>query len=257
MTAPEQTQAARPRPAFGEYAPDGWEWKPEGAVAEPAAAGGQGSTPNTSMPGTVPGVPHNLGAGSTLPRKNARAAATQQTGGAPYVGEAPKHPGVHPGVQSAPQPGGQHAGVQNQLAGQGAQAKRPSMADRIITALLLTVGAFGALQSGFAMFGLGRQFAMMADVLGVSDFTAPSWLELTGRIAGIAVLAFYALVLVYSIRRLRSGKLTFWVPLVAGVIVFVIVFIVSIAALTTSPELMQAMSDPESLSKLLAFAETL
>lgn len=123
--------------------------------------------------------------------------------------------------------------------------------------LLLTIGVLGALQGAFIMFGLSMQFGMMGEVLDIKNFAAPAWLDTGGKVAGVAVLAFYALVLVYSVRRLRSGKLTFWVPLVAGVIVLIAVFIISAIALTSSPPLMAALADPDASAKLLEYLQSM
>lgn len=242
---------ARPRPEYGEYAPEGWEWKPEGdalaespAVAGTAGAAGVPNAPGASTAGSIQGVPHNLGAGSSRPT---RKAASQQSSGAPYR--------AAPGQQAPP--------AANAAANTGAAAgfagsavKPPSMADRVVTILLLMVGAYGALQFALAMMGLESMFALMAEAPGVDELTTPGWLGMTGKIVGMAILVFYGLVLVFSIRRMRAKKLTFWVPLAAGVIAFIAVTVVIASAMFATPELLTIIGDPERSTQLLEYLQS-
>jgi hypothetical protein len=76
-----------------------------------------------------------------------------------------------------------------------------------------------------------------------------------GTVGAIIVLSIYALVLIFSIRRLRARKLTFWAPLAAGVLAWMIFFVLFAVALSQSAELWQALmqvaSDPEKAQQLL------
>lgn len=250
--APER----RPLPEYGEYAPEGWEWKPESAAdAEPNAGGHAGTpAPAQAQParplgvpaaeaevGQVPGVPHNLGVGMPRPRQSAQAAQSPHQGdGSPYRAAAPQQPAQQ--TQRPQQPG----------AGVVAPAARPRQADRIITIVLLAMGAIGSLQFAGFMYSIGTTFsAVFSESLGIDDITVPAWLPLAGKITSVAILALFALVLIYSIRRIRAGKVTFWVPLVAGVIVFLAVTTIMTAAMFASPEVMEAAMDPTTASKML------
>lgn len=243
MTSENTGEDKRPKPAYGEYAPEGWEWKPEGTesaeeVSTPASAGS--SAPTTPASGTVPGVPHNLGAGSALPPRSAAATpqqpgVTQSGSGAPYRAEG--------APQAAP------------AATPNSAVKPPRPADRVVTILLLVAGLFGALQAGLAMISLGSTFKLIGSAPGLEDFTAQAWLDPTGKVLGIALLAFYGIVLVYSIRRLRAGKLTFWVPLAAGVIVAVFVIAVVMIAIITNADLMNVIGNPEKSTALIEYLQ--
>ena len=256
----------RPKPAYGEYAPEGWDWKPEGAE-EPAAPNDGSATnhtatsaSNASTPGTLPGVPHNLGAGSSLPARNAGATprsdgrrksshdSSQASSGAPYRANAASTP-------TASQPSPAPTSPQSNTSPAGAQAKRPNTVDKIGTIFLLVVGIFGALQMALAMMSLGTTFRLIGAAPGVEDFSVPAWLDPTGKVIGIALLAFYGIVLVYSIRRLRAGKLTFWVPLAAGVIVTVLVLAVVMIGIMTTPDLVNILGNPEKSTELIEYLQ--
>ncbi|RKQ89173.1 hypothetical protein U746_1502 [Mycolicibacterium mucogenicum 261Sha1.1M5] len=252
LDAPATPQArdTRPKPEFGEYAPEGWEWKPEGAEASPAAAPAAspaqaGSAAASPTPATVQGVPHNLGAGIARP---SRKSAAQGSSGAPY--RAPTQ------SQQAPQQAQQQA-PRFQAPAQGAPGyqKPANMGDRIVTILLLVFGGFGALQSAFAMMGMSTMFSLMEDAPGITSLTPPGWLDVTGKAIGLGLLVLYGLVLVFSIRRLRAGKITFWAPLAAGVLAFIIVVAVVGAAMMQTPELMEIMRDPQASTQLLEYLQ--
>ncbi|MGO3147730.1 MAG: DUF6264 family protein [Leucobacter sp.] len=255
----------RPKPEYGEYAPEGWEWKPEGAEdsAQPSDASPSSQTAKIpsaqSTPGTLPGVPHNLGAGSSLPARNAAAPprasgrtkvpddTTQASSGGPYRANATTPPASQ--HRSTP------LAQQSNTRAASAQPKRPSALDKIVTILLLVVGIFGALQMALAMMGLDATFRLIGAAPGFEEFSVPAWLDPTGKVIGIALLAFYGIVLVYSIRRLRAGKLTFWAPLAAGVIVTVLVLAVVMIAILTTPDLVNILGNPEKSTELIEYLQ--
>lgn len=140
--------------------------------------------------------------------------------------------------------------------GAGAAHTRPRSADRIITIILLVVGSYFALSMALTLSQFTLEFSRVADELGVKDFTAPPVLKTLGTIGAILVLAIYALVLIFSIRRLRARKVTFWAPLVAGVLAWVLFFALFFIGLNQSTELWQALlslaSDPAAAQQMLA-----
>lgn len=248
---PATTPDTRPRPEFGEYAPEGWEWTPKDDAAKTAAApnaaairpGGPAARAGGSTPANVQGVPHNLGAGTALP---SRKGTSQGGSGTPYRAAAPGQP-------AAPtQPAQYRAPAQGSAAAQQLPART---GDRIVTILLLVLGGFGALQSAFAMMGMSTMFVFLEDAPGITELSPPAWIDLTGKVVGIALLVLYGLVLVYSIRRLRARKLTFWAPLAAGVLSAIVVIAIIAGAMIGTPELMELMRDPQASAELLEYLQ--
>ena len=251
---PTQPAAARPKPEFGEYAPEGWQWTPPGEENAEAAPAGSVDTA-TSAAGPLPGIPHNLGSGS-----NAGAGA-----GAPIPAAAPQQPAAQapqaqqaPGAPyraSAPQQPGQPAGAPQQPIYQ-TQTPKKGGADKVFTIILLVLGAMGALFTAQSMLVLRSSFAMIAEALEVSSSAVPASIGTLGTVSALVVLAIYALTLIFSIRRLRAKKVTFWVPLVAGVVVSIGFFIATTIAVSSMPELMTALSDPDAVQKMLDYMAT-
>lgn len=253
-TPPAPTPAAtRPQPAFGEYAPEGWEWKPEGTeqTATPSAtppnataASSAPSAPSTS--GALAGVPHNLGATPGNSGSSSTRANTTQ----PEQSAGPGSAGSHNAGDPAPYRATEAPPAAPEFVQQGAiTAPPPRIGDRIATVLLLGFGALGALIMAQSMLGLGTSFLMMAEALEVKDFELPAWVSTLGTISGLAFFAVYAVVLIFSIRRMRARKITFWVPLTAGAVIFVAAMVITTIAMMAIPELMEAASDPGAVQK--------
>lgn len=185
------------------------EMAPEGWVSPVAQQAQEEATRQGA--GRDPLVPHNLGA--------------QQ---------APPAPGYNP--QAAPMAGATPQPV-----------KRPG--DRIVTVLLLVIGAFFALRSALTMFTLGTQIEIMAEQLGATDLVVPDSIAVVQAIGAIVMLSIYAIALIWGVQRLRKGKLSFWVPLSAGVVAFIALLFMTAVGVFMVPELIE-YSTPENISQL-------
>ncbi len=243
---------ARPAtPQYGEYAPEGWEWKPEDHSADPATATGPGAAAGrpASQAARPAGVPHNLGAPSATQSQAGAAPAAPQN--PPAAAPAPHQPG-EPYRAAAPAPQ-----QQSQLppAYRTPGPGRPRMGDRVVTIVLLAFGALGALNIAGSFFGLAAQVRLMGDMLGLESPKVADWVGPLGVVSGLIVLLLFALNLIYSIQRMRAGKLAFWVPLAAGAIAFIILMVVPLIAMNGAPEIMQQLeSDPTgSLDRMLDY----
>ncbi len=258
-----QDQAAQPavparpaQPEYGEYAPEGWVWTPpEGTEAAVAGTGGSGAAGSVaasaqrSASARPSDVPHNLGA-----------PGQQQ---APQQGNQ-QHAPQQGGQQHAPQQGGQQAAPGSDQSYRAAAAQpgpvygaprsaSPRTGDRVVTIMLLVFGAFGALSVARSFFALESQISLMGTLIGMDSPKVESWVGTLGVASALAVLLVYALNLILSIQRMRARKITFWVPLVAAVIAFVILLVVPMIAMGGAPEIMQQIeADPNgALSKML------
>ncbi|MBN9613474.1 MAG: hypothetical protein J0H64_08465, partial [Actinobacteria bacterium] len=223
-----------------------------GETARPAAVSAESGPiagPNTATPSTgrVPGVPHNLGAGRTDPARSTvpAQAPTSTAAQAP----AAQQPSTDPAAQQTPPAQPQlHYRDDSQSA-----TPNPRRGDRVVTIVLLVIGAFGALYFAASMQQLPASLEMMASALHVSGFTVPASVSTLGTTGALLVLALYALNLILSIHRMRQDKLSFWVPLVAGVIAVILVFAFSAFVVAQTPELLKALSDPGAMQNLLDY----
>jgi hypothetical protein len=180
--SPAPSRDERPRPQYGEYAPEGWSWQPP-------------ADERTSDP-------------------------------APQMATPPPPP----------------------VAASVDRRDRP--ADRIVTILLLVVGVLGAWSAIGSLQSLPtvlpealRQASEMLGTGGAAfDYTpAPevAGLILTGQIIQFVLLA---LVVWWSIARLRARRLAFWVPLVGGVLSFIALYAIMFAIIMSDPALVERLS---------------
>lgn len=221
------------------------------AAQAQTAASGEHLTPQVApqranIAGPIPGVPHNLGA------KGSNGQGVQP---APQNAQAQSDPANQSALNAPHAPMLASKNATAGSAGAGATQARPRSADRIVTIILLSVGAYFALSMALTLSQFALEFSRVADELGVKDFAAPPMLTTLGTIGAILVLAIYALVLIFSIRRLRARKVTFWAPLVAGVLAWVLFFVLFFVGLNQSTELWQALlsiaSDPAAAQQMI------
>lgn len=241
------TPSERPRPEFGEYAPEGWTWQPP---AEAAAKSGPatevpapqfgafapgGATPATPQAGSArgavtpppAGVPHNLGVGQARPGQ-----------AQPFEAPAPGLAAAPVSTQATPPQGRPAAPVKNRKG------------DRIITILLLAAGAIGALNFASGFMTLPQSFGIIADAFEMTDWVAPASIGTIGMVGVFVTLAIYACTLILSIQRMRHGKLAFFIPLIGGVVAFIALMIAMSIAMGQAPELFSDLT-PERMQQLI------
>lgn len=214
-----------PAPQYGEYAPEGWSWSPEGSTPEGGAPkdAAPAAAATAARSGQLPGVPHNLGvdADPSNALGTPPAARPEQS----YRATEPPKGGVTP--------------------------RDGKLADRIMTILLLAVGAYFALSFAFSLQQLPQQLRLVGTMLGLENLTVSGTVGTVGMVGAIVVLAIYAVNLIFSIQRMRARKFAFWIPLVAFVLALIVVFVCTMIAVAQTPELLQQMSDPAAMERLL------
>lgn len=239
----------RPQPQYGEMAPEGWSWTPNESAGSSGSGAPNGTSPSPQFPaaqgapqpqGQMPGVPHNLGVGDAHPAGAAPPAAQPQTPAQPYQPQ-----GQQP-YRADPPPHSQQPMWQQQGPERDTKA-----ADRIITIVLLVIGALGALYFGFTLFVMTQSMYVLARMVGLDDLTIPDSVATLGLIGALVILTLYAVTLIFSIQRIRARKLAFWIPLVAGALSLIVVIVFTMLAAAEVPALMQQLSDPDALSRLL------
>lgn len=105
-------------------------------------------------------------------------------------------------------------------------APRRSRADRIITIALLAYGLVNVITTGLAYLDLPSVMDDNMRLLGIDgEFTNFAQGRLWGAIAAMVLVAGWAITAAVSIRRLRRGRLSWWVPLVGAVATILVVSI--------------------------------
>jgi len=172
-----QAPDPRPKPKYGEYAPEGWSWQP----------------PEQSTHDDPP---------------------TQQA--------APPPPAPQAGADGAPAP-----------------ERRERAWDRPVALGLLVFGIIGASLAVSIQQTLPDAMSLLHTQEGLADYVEAE------AVAGILTTGMWAQILLWiltaatTILRLVRRRLAFWVPLVGGVLSFLIMFGVIWAVLVTDPVLVE------------------
>lgn len=195
----------RPRPRYGEYAPEGWVSPVPPAEAAPPA--GQGEAPPVGQqPGQQPT------SWSQHPRQG------QGEGGAqPY-----------PGPPATP-----------------AALSTGRRVDRVATFVLLGLAGYNVISNLLLVSGFSRTLlsAFSAQGYPVDDFSGQAALQQAGAAIAIVSLVVFVPMLVLTLRRLRAGKLTFWVPLVAGAVVTIVQMVLVLSVFLGDAAFVQSLLD--------------
>lgn len=97
-------------------------------------------------------------------------------------------------------------------------------ADRVVTLILLAIGAFNVISSVFSYLDLAAGISSAMEVMGVpGEFTSYEAARTWGAIAAVVLIGGYLLTLVWSLSRMRAGRSSWWIPLLGAVVTFALV----------------------------------
>lgn len=96
--------------------------------------------------------------------------------------------------------------------------------NRIVTIGLLAYGLVNVFMTGMAYLDLPTVMNESMKIIGIDgEFTNFAQGKLWGTIAAVVLVIGWVITALISIRRLRTGKLTWWIPLVGAVVTMIIV----------------------------------
>ena len=195
----------RPRPRYGEYAPEGWVNPVPPAEAAPPA--GQDEAPQVGQqPGQQPA------SWSQHPQQG------QGAGGArPYPGPAATAPVLSTGRR----------------------------VDRVATFVLLGLAGYNVISNLLLVSGFSRSLLSAFTAAGypVDDFTGQAALQQAGGAIAIVSLVVFVPMIVLTVRRLRAGKISFWVPLTAGAVVTIVQMVLVLSVFLGDAAFVQSLLD--------------
>lgn len=96
--------------------------------------------------------------------------------------------------------------------------------NRIVTIGLLAYGLVNVFMTGIAYLDLPTVMNESMKIIGIAgEFTNFAQGKLWGTIAAVVLVIGWVITALISIRRLRTGKLTWWIPLVGAAATMIIV----------------------------------
>lgn len=122
---------------------------------------------------------------------------------------------------------------------------RPHPADRIATIALLVYGAINVVFTAVSFLDLPAVAERAMQIMGIpGEFTnvdsARSW----GLIAAILLAVGYIVTALLAVRRLRRGRLAWWIPLVGALVTYAIVYVCIAIPLLGDPAFSQYITSP-------------
>jgi uncharacterized membrane protein YhaH (DUF805 family) len=121
-------------------------------------------------------------------------------------------------------------------------ASTGNSADRIATIALLAIGLFNVLTTVPGLLDLPSTLNAAFERMGLGTFTPTP----AASAIGIGLAIFYGLAwlatLAISLRSLRAARLSFWIPLVAGVVVTIVAMICFLVLFFGDPAFMEYVS---------------
>lgn len=108
----------------------------------------------------------------------------------------------------------------------GSASKRAHPLDRFATIAMLAYGLINIVITGLSYLDLPSVMNQTMKILGIEgEFTNFAQGRIWGTIAAIVLAVGWSITAALSIRRLRRGRLTWWLPIVGAVVTMVVVSI--------------------------------
>ncbi|MFD5224888.1 DUF6264 family protein [Microbacterium sp. NPDC058342] len=118
-------------------------------------------------------------------------------------------------------------------------------ADRLMTAVLLGFGLVNVLSSIPGLLDLSSTLQETLRLMGLEgEFSNFAAAKAWGVVALVALLGGYAATLWLSVRRIRGGRSSWWVPLVGFVVTMLVVSICVSVPMVGDPAFMQGLATP-------------
>lgn len=124
--------------------------------------------------------------------------------------------------------------------------RRPHRVDRLVTVGLLAYGLVSVIVTALSYLDLPRVMNESMKILGIEgEFTNFDQGKLWGTIAALVLVAGWSLTAWLSVRRLRRGKITWWMPLVGAVVTMGVVAICIAIPMASDPAFVAYLSTLE------------
>ena len=119
-------------------------------------------------------------------------------------------------------------------------ARPPLRSDRLVTLILLGMGAVNVLFSAPSFFDLSGAFTRTMATMGIpGEFTNTGAAQLWGAIAAVSLVVGYLVTAFAAWRRLRAGRISWWIPLVGAIATYAVVVVCLMVPLTGDPAFQQ------------------
>lgn len=113
--------------------------------------------------------------------------------------------------------------------------KPPRTWDRVLTAILIAIGAYTVLNYFGTLTNLGSVLSQAFTTAGYGEFQSEALADQLGVVATVIIVALYAISTTLALLSLRAGRVAFWIPVTAGVLAFITVLVVMMIIVFADP----------------------
>ena len=117
----------------------------------------------------------------------------------------------------------------------GAVATTRPRWDSILTTVLLALGAYTVVSSFLDTSAVGESFRVTFTQFGFGEFTSTDAANRMGLVVACVQLVAYIITVALSMRSIRRNKVTFAIPLIAGVITTIVCALLLMSVVVNDP----------------------
>ena len=107
--------------------------------------------------------------------------------------------------------------------------------DSILTTVLLALGAYTVVSSFLDMSAIGESFQTTFAQFGFGDFTSIDAANRMGLVVAFIQLGAYVITVALSMRSIRRNRVTFAIPLIAGVVTAIVCGLLLMSVVVNDP----------------------
>lgn len=147
-------------------------------------------------------------------------------------------PAPAPAPEPAPPP------VQPVWGARGRPGASGGALNRLVTIALLLYGGINVALSAFSFLDLPAAMDSVYDMMGIpGSFTDTGAARTWGIVAGILLVAGFVATVWASVRTMRRGRLSWWIPLVGAAVTYLVVSVCIAVPMMNDPALMSYLTD--------------
>lgn len=117
-----------------------------------------------------------------------------------------------------------------------------SVADRLVTVFLMSFWAVFILGDAASFLNLGLALRAPMKQIGIENYQATELTAVVGIAMLVSQLVVWAVAAIWSYRRLSRKQISWWVPVVLGVLGFILIAILLGSLLATDPSVAPALT---------------
>lgn len=138
-------------------------------------------------------------------------------------------------------------GSQPTVAGAASEpSRKPRTWDRILSMSLLGYGLFTVVAGMFQYADLASVIQQVYDTQDIGTFRSTGAVTTVGIVIRVGMVALWAVTALLTVRVLRSGRLSFYIPLIGGVVATLGVFVLLAVVLISDPGFMDYVQGMQS-----------